>query len=197
MRIKIARRWWNCRTSLGTGHYLWWGVAPKKNVFRGKILLTQPLKRQKFDYPTSVSIVKNNYPPLAKNVTKRYHSVVTHVLYHFCDMSLITACEIFCSLKFHVVCTLCTFFGNTICFVKLIKIVILIDSHNVLTNDCWHCFSVNNISVSHVLEMTIDFYYPTLELFCFSFTQPFTYSKFCSDSAELGVKGWQWGHVPL
>jgi hypothetical protein len=46
--------------------------------------------------------------------SKRYHSVVTHVLYHFCDMSLITACTIFCSLKFHVVCT-CTFFGDTIC----------------------------------------------------------------------------------
>jgi hypothetical protein len=27
--------------------------------------------------------------------------------------------------------------------------------------------------------MTIIFYYPTLELFCFSFTQPFTHSKFC------------------
>jgi hypothetical protein len=27
--------------------------------------------------------------------------------------------------------------------------------------------------VSHALEMTIHFYYPTLELFCFSFTQPF------------------------
>jgi hypothetical protein len=50
-------------------------------------------------------------------------------------MSLIMACEIFCSLKFHVVCT-CTFFGNTICFVKMIKIVTLIDSHIVLTNDC-------------------------------------------------------------
>jgi hypothetical protein len=43
-----------------------------------------------------------------------YHSVVTHDLYHFCDTSLITACAIFCSLKFHVVCT-CTFFGDTIC----------------------------------------------------------------------------------
>jgi hypothetical protein len=29
------------------------------------------------------------------------------------------------------------------------------------------------------LETTIHFYYPTLELFCFSFTQPFTHSKFC------------------
>ena len=37
---------------------------------------------------------------------------------------------------------------------------------------------VSNISVSDALEMTIHFYYPTLELFCFSFTQPFTYSKF-------------------
>ena len=84
-------------------------------------------------------------------------------------MSLITACEIFCNLKFHVVCA-CTFMGNTICFVKMIKIVTLIDLHIVLTNDCWHCFSVkfNDISVNHVLEMTINFYYPTLELFCFA-----------------------------
>jgi hypothetical protein len=29
------------------------GGAPKRNVFRGKILLTQTLKSQKFDYPTS------------------------------------------------------------------------------------------------------------------------------------------------
>jgi hypothetical protein len=33
--------------------------------------------------------------------------------------------------------------------------------------------------VIHALEMTVNFYYPTLELFCFSFTQPFTHSKFC------------------
>ena len=33
--------------------------------------------------------------------------------------------------------------------------------------------------MSHALEMKIHFYYPTLQLFCFSFTQPFTYSKFC------------------
>jgi hypothetical protein len=53
---------------------------------------------------------------LVKNFTKGYHSVVTHVLYHFCDMSLITACVIFCSLKFHVVST-CNFFG-VICLGK-------------------------------------------------------------------------------
>jgi hypothetical protein len=118
---------------------------------------------------------------VTKNFTKGYHSVVIHVLYHFCDMSLITAYAIFCSLKFHVVCT-CTFFGDTVCLLtnrEMIKIVTLIDLNIVLTYDCWHCFLVFNIWVRHALEMTINFYYPTLELFCCSFTQPFTHSKFC------------------
>ena len=156
-------------TTEGTGHYLWWGVAPKRNVFRGKT----------FADPTSNINSKINTHPLAKNVTKGYHSVVTDVLYHFCDTSLITDCKMFCSLKFQVVCT-CTFFGDTICLPtnrKMIKIVTLIDSHIVLTYDNWNCFQlVSNISVSHALE--INFYYPTLELFCFLFAQPFTYSKF-------------------
>jgi hypothetical protein len=104
----------------------------KEMFFVAKILLTQPLKSQKFDYPTSNINLKKN---LAKNFTKGYYSVVTHVLCHFCGMSLITACEIFCSLKFHVVCT-CTFFGDTICLLtnrKMIKIVTLIDLHIVFT----------------------------------------------------------------
>jgi hypothetical protein len=50
-------------------------------------------------------------------------------------------------------------------------------------DDC--CFSVSNISASHALEMTIHFYHPTHELFSFSFTQPFTYSKFCSPNPFL------------
>jgi hypothetical protein len=154
------------------------GVAPKRNVFRVKKFADPTIKKSKIWLPKLKYQFKNNYPPLAKNLTKGYHSVVIHVLYHFSDMSLITACEIFCSLKFHVVCT-CTFFGNTICFVKMIKIVTLIDSHIVLTYDCWHWFSVSNISVGHALEMKINFCYSTLELFCLSFTQPFTYSKFC------------------
>jgi hypothetical protein len=81
-------------------------------------------------------------------------------------MSLITACAIFCSLKFHIVCT-CNFFGHNICLLtnrKMIKIVTLIDLHIVLTYDCWHCFLVFNIWASHALEMTINFYYPTLTL---------------------------------
>jgi hypothetical protein len=102
-------------------------------------------------------------------------------------MSLITACAIFCSLKFHIVCT-CSFFGDTICLLtnrKIIKIVTLIDLHIVLTYDCWHCFLVfniwndNKLIKSHALEMTINFYYSTLELSWFSFTQHFTHSKFC------------------
>jgi hypothetical protein len=50
--------------------------------------------------PTLKYQLKNKYPPLAKTFTKGYHSVVTHVLYNFCDMSLKTACAIFFSLKF-------------------------------------------------------------------------------------------------
>ena len=46
---------------------------------------------------------------------------------------------------------------------------------------------VSNISVSHALEMTINLYYPTLELFCFSFTQPFTYSKYSLPNPFLFV----------
>jgi hypothetical protein len=41
--------------------------------------------------------------------------------------------------------------------------------------------------VSHALEMTIILYYPTLELFCFSFTQPFTHSKFCLSNPFLSA----------
>jgi hypothetical protein len=54
-----------------------------------------------------------------------------------------------------------TFFGDTICLrtnQKMIKVVTLIDSHVVLTYDCWHCFLVFNIWMSHALEMTINFY---------------------------------------
>jgi hypothetical protein len=107
----------------------------------GKYFADSTIKKVKKFLPNLKYQLKNKYPLLARNFTKGYHSVVTHVLYHFCDnsdMSLITACAIFCSLKFHVVCT-CTFFGDTICFLtnrKMIKIVTLIDSHIVLTYDC-------------------------------------------------------------
>jgi hypothetical protein len=72
--------------------------------------LIQPIKSQNFSLPSLKYQLKNKYPPLAKNVTKGYHSIVTYV-YHFCEIILITASAIFCSVKFHVVCT-CTFFGD-------------------------------------------------------------------------------------
>jgi hypothetical protein len=64
-------------------------VAPKKNVFPGKHFADPTAKSKKFDYPTS-NINLKKYPALAKTFIKEYHSVVTHVLYHFYDTSLIT-----------------------------------------------------------------------------------------------------------
>jgi hypothetical protein len=89
------------------------GVAPKRNVFLRNNFADVVLPNLKYQ-------LRNEYPPL----TKCYHLFVTHVLYHFCDMSLITACGIFCNLKFHVLCT-CTFFGDSICLLtnrKMLKI---------------------------------------------------------------------------
>jgi hypothetical protein len=122
---------------LGTSHCLWQGVAPKRNVFFGKHFADPTIKKSKLFLPHLKYQFKNKYPPMAKNFTKGYHSIVIHVLYHFCDTSLIiTACAIFCSVKFHVVCT-CSFFGDTICLLtnrKMIKIVILIDFHIFYTD---------------------------------------------------------------
>ena len=161
--------------------------------FVAKILLTQQLKSQNIWLPNLKYQLKNKYPPLAKNFTKEYQSVVTYVLYHFCDMSLITVCEIFCSLKFHTVCTW-TFFGVTIWLPtnrKTIKIVTLItvyrnaliDSHILFTYDYLHCFSVSNIWASHALEMTIFLYYQPMGCFFFHLpnlllTQNFVYRLF-------------------
>jgi hypothetical protein len=68
--------------SLGTDHYFWRWVVPKKNVFLVKNVLIQPLKSQKNVLPNLKYQLKNKYPLLAKTFTKGYHSVVTHVLYH-------------------------------------------------------------------------------------------------------------------
>ena len=113
------------------------GGYRREMFFVAKFLLTQPLKSQKL--PNLKYQLKNKYPPLAKNFTKGYHSVVTHVLYHFCDMSLITACGNFLQSK--VSCCLHMYFlwRQHICLPtnrKMIKIVTLIDSHIVLTYDC-------------------------------------------------------------
>jgi hypothetical protein len=147
-------------------------VAPKRNVFCGKRFADPTIKKSKIWLPNLKYQLKINT-----------HSVFTYVLYHFCDTSLITACEIFCSLKFHVVCT---FFGD-ICLPtnrKMIKIVTLIDSHIVLTSDCWHCFSVSNIGESRFGNdnkfslphpgVVLFFIYRTFYSLKILFTQPFS-----------------------
>jgi hypothetical protein len=113
---------WKARLSKGPFIIYGGGWHRREMFFVAKILLTQPLKRSKIWLPNLKYQLKNKYPPLAKNFTKGWHSVVTYVLYLFCDMSLITDCEIFCSLKFHVVC-ICTFFGDTICLTTNLKMI--------------------------------------------------------------------------
>jgi hypothetical protein len=151
-----------------------------------KILLIRPLKSlKKFTQPQIST--KNKYPSvtLGRKLTKGYHSVVTPILTTSVTWVMITACAIFCSLKFHVFCT-SVHFGDSIFPHDKSENDQDIDSgwftYSIsLTYDCWHCFLVFNIWVRHALEMTIILYYPILELFCFSNTQPFTetYSKFC------------------
>jgi hypothetical protein len=125
--------------------------------------------------------IKNKFPPLAKNVTKEYHSTVTRVLHHFSDMSLITACAIFCGLNFHVVCT---FFGDTICLLtnrKMIKIVTLIDWFAYCIDIIWLLILL--FRLEYLSESCFGNYnnkmFITQPLSCFSFTQPFTHWKFC------------------
>jgi hypothetical protein len=68
------------------------------SVFVGETFADPTIKKSKYFLSNLKYQLKNKYPPLAKNIAKGYHSVVTHVLYHFCDMSLMTACVIFCKL---------------------------------------------------------------------------------------------------
>jgi hypothetical protein len=87
------------------------GSHRREMFFVGKILLTNHWKLKNLITQPQISIKKINTHPWSKTLQNDTIQFVTHVLYHFfCDMSLITACEIFCSLKFHVFCT-CTFFS--------------------------------------------------------------------------------------
>jgi hypothetical protein len=110
------------------------GWHRREMFFVAKIFLTQPLKKSKIWLPNLKYQLKNKYPPLAKNFTKGWHSVVTYVLYHFCDMSLITDCEMFCSLKLHIY-FLWRYHLSRNKSENDQDIVTLIDSHIVLTND--------------------------------------------------------------
>jgi hypothetical protein len=136
--------------------------------FVAKILLTQPLKSKKIWLPNLKYQLKNKYPPLAKNFTKRYHSVVTHVPCHFCMWHEFDN-GLWNFLHSKVPCCLHMYFlwRHHLSPNKSKKIATLIDSHIVLTYDCWHYFLVSNISVSHAFEMII-----TQPLSCFVFHLP-------------------------
>jgi hypothetical protein len=51
------------------------GWHRREMFFVAKILLTQPLKSQKIWLPNFIYQLKNKYPPLAKNLTKGFHSL--------------------------------------------------------------------------------------------------------------------------
>jgi hypothetical protein len=79
---------------------------------------------------------------------------------------------------------------------EMIKIVTLIDLHIVLTYDCWHCFLVFNIWVTHALEM-ITIIFITQPLSCFAFhlpnlllTQNFVYQPFSLDLSLIYFLRW-------
>jgi hypothetical protein len=146
------------------------------------MLLIQLLKKLKYFVPNLENQLKNKYPPLGKNVTEGYHSLVTHVIYHFCDTSLITACAIYIQCK--VSCCLHMYFLWRQHFPPD-------KSENDQDNDsdwCTYCIDIRPLTLlfslqylsDHALEMTINLYYLIiLELFCFWFTQTSCHSKFC------------------
>ena len=142
------------------------GGAPN---FFIKILLIQPWKSfKKFTQPQMLINLKINTHPWPKG----YHSGVTHVLYHFCDI-----------LKFHVVCT-CTFFVDTIrllindqdsdsdWFTYCIDIwlLTLLFSLQYLSESC---FGNGNTFLLPSPWVVLFFTYPTFYLLKMLFTQPF------------------------
>ena len=124
-------------------------------------LLIQPLKSKK-KLPNRKYQLKNKYPPLDT-------IQLSHLCFsHFCGMSLITPCAIF-SLE--------TPFASW----QIGKINDQ-DSDSdwfIYCIDIWLLTLLFSLQyLSHAIEMTTNVYYTNLELFCFSFTQPFTHSKF-------------------
>ena len=140
-------------------------MAPKKNVFLGKNFVDPTIKRSKNPQMS----IKNTHPcGKTKRIPFSCHTCPLLLLsreFNNCLCNFLQS-KVSCCLHMY-------FFGNTICLLanrKIIKIVTLIDLHIVLTNDCWHCFLVFNIWVSHALV----FIYPTFYSLKILFTQPFS-----------------------
>ena len=67
----------------------------------------------------------------------------------------------------------------------MIEIATPIDLHLIVLT-----YSMTDeIAGSHALGMTINFYYPTLEWFCFSFTQHFVHTTLFSSVPPLAIRG--------
>jgi hypothetical protein len=107
--------------------------------------------------------------------------VITHVLYHFCDISWITACTIFCSPKFHVVYT-CTWRhrlppdksrNDSDWFTYCIDmwLLTLLFSLQYLSESC---FGNNNKFLLPNPWVVLLFIYPTFRSLKILLTQPFS-----------------------
>jgi hypothetical protein len=116
-----------------------------------------------------VNDIGSQHTDCYKRIPFSYHTCPLPLLWHEFD-NWQTACTIFCSVMFHVVCT-CTFFGDTICLVTLI------DLHRCYI-DIWlsTLLLVFNIWASHALEMTINLLpNPWVVLFSLLLAQNFVY----------------------
>jgi hypothetical protein len=74
------------------------GGGPRRNVFLGKNFPHPTIKKSKNIFTRPQISIKNKYRLLAKNVTKWYRSVVTHIPYHFCDEFDNCLCNFSCCL---------------------------------------------------------------------------------------------------
>ena len=148
------------------------GGALERNVCLGKNFAYPTIRKSYFCIPNLKYQLKSKYPPLAK-LCKRLafmcYTCPLPLLWHEFDNHLrnFLHCEVSCCLHMY-----------------------FLWRHHLHPDksendqdwfrycmDIWLLtllFDIPNIWVSHALEMTINFYYATLELFCFSFTQPIT-----------------------
>ena len=164
--------------SLGRRHYLWPpGVAPKRNVFLVTKLLIQFQKNYRTWTSNINSKINNPRPKTYKRIPFSCHTCPLPLLWHEFDNCLYNF------LQSKVSCCLHVYFlwrqhSLTDKLENDQNTVTLIDLHIVLTSNCQ--FLVFNIWAKWKCgNMTIHFYYPTLELFCSPLIQPFTHSEFC------------------
>jgi hypothetical protein len=138
-------------------------------------LLIQPLKSPKKFYPTSnINYKPNPGQKRYKRIPFSCHTCPLPLLWHEFDNCL------------------CNFLQSKVSYCLHMHVVSLETpfcpdksengqdsdsdwSHIVVIYDCWHCFLVFDIWVSHALEMTIHFYLPNPSVVLF-FIYPTFYS---------------------